>query len=101
MNRQPYCTPPRSWTATLTPWWVKISRGYRRRQLRQGQRLVDIETQNIEAHGMTVDQAVMQMDLIHDDLLVFTNVETGQVNILRRLPDGNFGLIEATNANDR
>lgn len=48
MNRQPYCTPPRSWPATLTPWWVKLSRGYRRRQLRKGQRLVDIEAQNIE-----------------------------------------------------
>jgi len=48
MNRQPYCTPPRDWPATLTPWWVKLSRGYRLRQLRKGQRLVDIESQNIE-----------------------------------------------------
>ncbi|MEO8496941.1 MAG: 1-acyl-sn-glycerol-3-phosphate acyltransferase [Planctomycetota bacterium] len=48
MNRQPYCTPPRSWAPTLTPWWIKISRGYRRRQLRKGQRLVEIEAQNIE-----------------------------------------------------
>ncbi|MEX0819051.1 MAG: lysophospholipid acyltransferase family protein [Pirellulaceae bacterium] len=48
MNRQPYCTPPRSWPAALTPWWVRVSRGYRRRQLQQGQRLVAIEAEGME-----------------------------------------------------
>lgn len=49
MNRQPYCTPPRSWPSSLTPWWVKLSRKFRRRQLSKGQRLVEIDTQNIAA----------------------------------------------------
>ncbi len=46
MNRQPYCTPPTSWPPKLTPWWVRLSRGYRGRQLRRGQRLREIVTQN-------------------------------------------------------
>lgn len=48
MNRQPFCTPPRSWPAQLSPWWVSLTRRYRRRQLRRGQRLLSIETQNLE-----------------------------------------------------
>lgn len=48
MNRQPYCSPPTSWPAKLTPWWVRLSRGYRRRQLTSQQRIGEITADNIE-----------------------------------------------------
>lgn len=54
MNRQPYCTPPRWWEPKLTPWWVRMSRGYRRRQLEQQQLLDSIEVTN----GEIVRQAI-------------------------------------------
>lgn len=35
MNRQPFGVPPRWWEPKLTPWLVRMSRGYRARQLRR------------------------------------------------------------------
>lgn len=35
MNRQPYGVPPRWWPPVLTPWLVRMSRGWRARQLRK------------------------------------------------------------------
>jgi putative sigma-54 modulation protein len=45
---------------------------------------------------MGVDEAVLQMRLIKDNFLVFTNAETQEVNVLYRLKDGDYGLIEPT-----
>lgn len=45
---------------------------------------------------MTVEEAVMQMDLLNNDFLVFTNVKTGDFNVVYRRKDGHFGLIEAS-----
>ena len=36
----------------------------------------------------------MQMDLLHKDFLVFTDATSGEINVLYRRKDGNFGLIE-------
>ena len=49
---------------------------------------------SIEYKPMDVDEAVLQMRLINDNFLVFTNAQTQQVNVLYRLKDGNYGLIE-------
>lgn len=55
-------------------------------------RIVRIE--NIEYKPMDVDEAIMQMDLIKDNFLVFTNARTEKVNVLYRLKDGDYGLIQ-------
>jgi putative sigma-54 modulation protein len=57
-----------------------------------------IETKEIHAHPMTVEEALMQMDLMHNDFLVFVNAKDGGMNVLYRR-DGGFGLIEAPRAN--
>jgi putative sigma-54 modulation protein len=57
-----------------------------------GPRIVRIE--NIEYKPMDVDEAVLQMDLIKDSFLVFTNAQTEKVNVLYRLKDGSYGLIQ-------
>ena len=49
---------------------------------------------SIEYKPMDVDEAVLQMRLIKDSFLVFTNAQTQQVNVLYRLKGGNFGLIQ-------
>ena len=48
----------------------------------------------IEYKPMDLDEAVMQMDLVKDNFLVFTNSRTDKVNVLYRRRDGNYGLIE-------
>lgn len=54
-----------------------------------------VETKEIEALPMTVEEAVMQMDLLHNDFLVFVNVGSGAMNVLYRRKEGRYGLIEA------
>ena len=53
-----------------------------------------VRMKNIEYKPMDVDEAVLQMELINDNFLVFTNAQTDRVNVLYRLKDGNFGLIQ-------
>ncbi|HEY8417212.1 MAG TPA: ribosome-associated translation inhibitor RaiA [Limnochordales bacterium] len=43
---------------------------------------------------MTVEEAVLQMELLGHDFFVFTNGTSGEVNVLYRRKDGNYGLIE-------
>jgi putative sigma-54 modulation protein len=54
-----------------------------------------VRTETIVAKEMNIDDAVMQMDLLHTDFLVFTNAMSRQVNVVYRLEDGQYGLIEA------
>ena len=49
---------------------------------------------NIDFKPMDVEEAVLQMDLIKDAFLVFTNSKSERVNVLYRLKDGNYGLIQ-------
>lgn len=53
-----------------------------------------VRIQHIDYKPMDVDEAVMQMDLINNTFLVFTNARTETVNVLYRQKDGNYGLIQ-------
>ncbi len=53
-----------------------------------------VKIKNIEYKPMDVEEAVMQMDLINDSFLVFTNAVTDKVNVLYRRKDGHYGLIQ-------
>ncbi len=55
-----------------------------------------IRSNEFLAKPMSLDEAVMQMDLMNNEFLVFRNAETEQVNIIYRRKDSNIGLIEAT-----
>ena len=58
----------------------------------------DIERQvkikNIEYKPMDIEEAVLQMDLIEDNFLVFTNARNDRINVLYRRRDGHYGLIQ-------
>lgn len=43
---------------------------------------------------MTPEEAAMQMDVLGKNILIFTNDQTGNMNVLSRRKDGNFDLIE-------
>lgn len=55
---------------------------------------VVISTKIETVKPMTIDEAVMQMDLLHKDFIVFTNAANSSINVLYRRKDGNYGLIE-------
>jgi putative sigma-54 modulation protein len=60
---------------------------------------VDIEPKIIKkskffAKPMTTKEAVMQMNLLGNDFLVFTNASSHEVNVVYRRGDGTYGLIE-------
>ena len=47
-----------------------------------------------EINLLTVDEAVMQMDLADQPLLMFRNRESGALNVVYRRSDGNVGWID-------
>ncbi len=55
---------------------------------------VIIKTKTFSIKPMSVEEAVMQMDLLHKDFLVFTDSATEDINVIYRRKDGNYGLIE-------
>lgn len=53
-----------------------------------------IKNKRFELKPMSPDEAVMQMDLLDKNFFVFTNDNSGEINVIYRRRDGNFGLIE-------
>jgi putative sigma-54 modulation protein len=56
-----------------------------------------VKVKNIEFKPMDVEEAVLQMDLMNDNFLVFTNAKSDSVNVLYRRKDGHYGLIQPSN----
>jgi len=52
-----------------------------------------IKDERFTARSMTVEDAVMQLNLLGDELLVFTDATTGSTSVVYRRKDGNYGLI--------
>jgi putative sigma-54 modulation protein len=52
-----------------------------------------VREKEFRAERLTVQEAVMQLNLMHKQFLVFTNTETGDINVIYRM-DGDYGLIE-------
>lgn len=53
-----------------------------------------VKRKEIEMKPMSEEEAILQMNLIGHEFFVFTNVETGNVNVLYQRKDGNYGIIE-------
>ena len=53
-----------------------------------------IETKKLQVSPMSVEEAALQMELQNNDFFIFTNVTSKNLNILYRMKDGHFGLIE-------
>ena len=45
---------------------------------------------------MSVDEAVVQMELVGHTFFVFLNSETDAVNVVYKRDDGDYGLLETT-----
>ena len=53
-----------------------------------------IRNKSYDIKPMSIDEASMQMDLLDRNFFVFTNASSGDINVLYKRTDGNFGLIE-------
>jgi len=54
-----------------------------------------VEEEAVEVEVMSMDDAVMKLELSEkDNVLLFTNEETGKLNALSRRPDGSISWIE-------
>jgi putative sigma-54 modulation protein len=53
-----------------------------------------VKTKQFAVKPMTPEEAVLQLELIGHDFFVFRNSEVGEVAVVYRRRDGNFGLIE-------
>jgi len=53
-----------------------------------------IKKESLDIKPMSPEEAAMQMELLGKNFFIFTNVSSGNVNVLYRKKDGNFGLIE-------
>lgn len=54
----------------------------------------EILIQSVDYKPMDVEEAVLQMDLMTESFLVFTNARSEQINVLYRRKDGHYGLIQ-------
>lgn len=52
-----------------------------------------IKSDSFHVKPMSVDEAVMQMDLLEKEFLVFTDASSSEINVVYRRKDGNYGLI--------
>ncbi|HJV34445.1 ribosome hibernation-promoting factor, HPF/YfiA family [Geomonas sp.] len=58
---------------------------------------VIIKTTSFSMKPMSVEEAVMQMELLHKDFLVYTESSSENINVIYRRKDGNYGLIAPEN----
>ena len=54
-----------------------------------------IRTRSIPTKPMSVEEAVMQMDLTNNEFFVFRNAQGDSLSVIYRRKDGNYGLIES------
>jgi len=53
-----------------------------------------VRTKRFAMKPMTVDEAVLQMNLLGHDFFVFRNADTELIAVVYRRKDGNYGLLE-------
>ncbi len=53
-----------------------------------------VKTKRFAVKPMSIEEAVLQMDLLKHDFFVFLNADTEEVNVVYKRKDANYGLIE-------
>ena len=53
-----------------------------------------VRTKQFQMKPMGPEEAVLQMELLDHDFYVFTSADTGDINVVYRRRDGDYGLIE-------
>ena len=53
-----------------------------------------VRTKQFQMKPMGAEEAVLQLELLDHDFYVFTSAESGDINVVYRRRDGDYGLIE-------
>jgi len=53
-----------------------------------------VKTKSIEPQEMSLDEAIMKMELLGHDFFIYTDDETEKIAIVYKRKDGDYGLIE-------
>jgi len=53
-----------------------------------------VKTKKYESKPMSVEEAILQMNLLNHDFYIFNNAQTMDKEVVYRRKDGNYGLIE-------
>ncbi len=53
-----------------------------------------VRTKKHPIKAMDIDEAILQMNMLEHDFFMFRNDFTGEINVVYRRNDGNYGLIE-------
>jgi putative sigma-54 modulation protein len=53
-----------------------------------------VQREKLTMKPMSIDEALMQLDLVDDAFLVFFNADTQEVNVIYGREDGTYGVIE-------
>jgi putative sigma-54 modulation protein len=53
-----------------------------------------VKTKQFAVTPLTPEEATLQLELIGHDFFVFRSAESGEVNVVYRRRDGQYGLIE-------
>jgi len=54
-----------------------------------------VKTEQFHANPMSIDDAVAQLNLAQEEVMVFRSTEAGgRISVLYRRPDGSYGLVE-------
>jgi putative sigma-54 modulation protein len=54
-----------------------------------------VKSSTFKAKPMSLDEAILQLDLLNSQFFVFQNAKDNAINVVYRRDDGNLGLIEA------
>ncbi len=55
-----------------------------------------VKTKKFELTPMTVEEAILQMEMLQHNFFVFLDMETDSVNVVYIRKDGNYGVLETT-----
>lgn len=56
-----------------------------------------IKEKKFKLRPMSVDEAILQMNLLSHEFFMFLNAQNGTVNVVYKRDDGNYGLLTADN----
>ena len=57
-----------------------------------------VRTKHFAVKPMSVDEAILQMNLLGHQFFMFRNTENEEINVVYRRKDGNYGLLEPDEA---
>ncbi|MBF0517145.1 MAG: ribosome-associated translation inhibitor RaiA [Nitrospirae bacterium] len=60
----------------------------------EAERVSIIKRKKFDMKPMSAEEAAMHMDLLDKDFYVFTNEQSGKINVIYKIEDGDVGLIE-------